>query len=93
MAHLTHQTVYNQTFVDTTVTVDGKEFERCTFNGATLIYTGGDLPAFTQCTFNNVSLQFADGAANTLQFLGGLHQGGFARAISRIAAGVRQQRV
>jgi len=91
MAHPGHETVQNETFLDTTVMVDGKHFARCTFNGATLVYGGGALPAFDHCTFNNIRLQFADKAANTLEFLSGLHRGGFPRAVNRIAANIRQQ--
>ncbi len=90
MEMLENQIVRNVTFQHEDVAVDGKRFEVCTFNNAALVYAGGKMPAFVNCKFNGVSLQFADAAANTLRYLSGLHQGGFARAVSKLLENIRQ---
>lgn len=69
--------IENQTFQDQSVSVDGKRFVACTFESCTLLYTGGDVPAFAKCRFNDVSLQFGESAVDTLKFLSGLREGGF----------------
>jgi hypothetical protein len=82
-------TVRDVTFRNDEVIVDGKLFEGCTFSNSSLVYNGGALPTFTNCAFNNVNLQFSGAASNTLRYLNGLHQGGFARAVTRIFDNIR----
>jgi hypothetical protein len=84
------QIVRNVTFQQEDVAVDGKQFEGCTFTNTALVYGGGPKPAFVNCQFNDVSLEFADNATNTLRYLNGLNQGGFARAVSKIFENIRQ---
>jgi uncharacterized protein YjbI with pentapeptide repeats len=90
MEVIENATVRGVTFRNEDVTVDGKRFEGCTFSNSSLIYSGGTLPSFSNCAFNNVTLQFSGAASNTLRYLNGLHQGGFARAVARIFDGIRQ---
>ena len=85
-----NQIVRNAIFQHEDVTVDGKRFEACTFNNVALVFSGGKMPTFVNCKFNDVSLQFADAAANTLRYLSGLHQGGFARAVSQLLENIRK---
>jgi hypothetical protein len=82
--------IENQTFQDQSVSVDGKRFVACTFESCTLLYTGGDVPAFAKCRFNDVSLQFGESAVDTLKFLSGLREGGFTQAVDKIIQGIRQ---
>ena len=84
-------TTTNSVFRAVDVEVDGRRFVKCTFDeGAVLVYSGGNLPAFVDCTFGEVTLQFADAAADTLRYLNGLQIGGFAQAVNKIFDGVRQ---
>ncbi|NJL94067.1 MAG: hypothetical protein HC915_10220 [Anaerolineae bacterium] len=83
--------VEKQVFGDEEVQVDGRQFKNCRFEGTTLHYTGGALPAFINCQFNAVSLGFGGAADHTLTFLRGLRKGGFAPAIDKIVKGIRDQ--
>src|SRR5690349_5267635 len=52
------------------VNVDGKQFENCTFEDCKLVYSGGEPPSFVNCTFTaNLDLVFDGAAGNTVQFL------------------------
>jgi uncharacterized protein YjbI with pentapeptide repeats len=93
MEVIENPTVRDVTFRNEDVNVDGKRFEGCTFSNSSLIYSGGQLPSFANCEFSNVSLQFSGAASNTLRYLNGLHQGGFARAVARIFEGIRQGKI
>ncbi len=84
------QRVENKIFQNERVMVDGKQFVNCDFVGASLVYSGGTIPAFEQCQFSGVSLQFGDAAANTLRFLSGIRAGGFTPAVDRILEKVRK---
>lgn len=86
-------TVRDVTFRNEDVTVDGKRFEGCSFNNSSLVYSGGGLPSFANCEFNNVTLQFSGAASNTLRYLNGLNQGGFARAVAHLFEKIRQGRM
>ena len=46
-----NQRIYRQTFVNTTVELDGKSFEYCQFENVTLVYHGTAPFAFIQTTF------------------------------------------
>jgi hypothetical protein len=54
---------------DDAIYVDGGRFVGCTFDGSTLIYSGGELPRFEDCRLNGVGWAFADHALRTVQFL------------------------
>ena len=51
------------------VHVDGATFVRCTFDNASLIYSGGRHPDFQDCTLENVGWQFEGEALRTIQML------------------------
>lgn len=60
-------------FVDQTITgshiVDGQAYVNVQFRNATLVYTGGQPPAFSECRFDATTFSFEGPAAQTLQFL------------------------
>ena len=83
-------TYRDERFYNEEIVVDGKRFQNCVFDNVSLVYAGGVLPEFVDCRFAyDVSLEFTGGAANTLQMLSALGGGGFARAVGRIAEGIR----
>ncbi|MEO1643615.1 MAG: hypothetical protein AAFR67_00400 [Chloroflexota bacterium] len=84
------QQVIGQVFGKEQVAVDGKVFEGCTFNNTRLLYQGTAVPTFNNCTFTDVSLEFEGAAESTLQFLGGLYENGFERAVETIFKHIRQ---
>ncbi len=49
--------------------LDNAVFERCKFQSATLIYTGGAPPQIRDCAFEQVTFEFQDAAGRTLAFL------------------------
>ena len=51
------------------VTLDGASFERCVFNGAVLVYSGGAPPMIQNCSFRDVRFEFQDAAARSLALL------------------------
>ena len=64
------ENVTGETFDDVEVETDGKTFTDCTFNSASLLYTGGEHPLFERCKFNqDVSWNFHGPALRTIQFL------------------------
>lgn len=83
--------VENQNFMNERVSVDGKAFTACSFTNATLVYAAGGVPSFTNCTFQRTNLIFEDAASNTVQFLSGLYQGGFARSVDAIFASMSDE--
>ncbi len=72
-------------FKDETLTgrvmLDGASFDRCTFNGAVLIYSGGAPPTIQNCSFRNVRFEFQDAAARSLALL---------KAMSASKSGLRE---
>ncbi len=64
-----------QTFNDEAIDVDGKRFERCTFNRCKIIFNGQAATAFDRCTFNQCQWVFDKGAEQTLQYLSALYTG------------------
>jgi len=84
------QQVIGQVFGKEQVAVDGKAFEGCTFNNTRLLYKGEEVPTFSNCTFKDVSLEFEGAAESTLQFLGGLYESGFERAVETIFKQIRK---
>lgn len=63
-------------FDNETVHLDGQQFERCTFVGCTLIYSGGELPSFSENAFASCEFGLRDGALRTLGFFRVLYAGG-----------------
>ena len=61
--------------------LDGSEFRNCQFKGCAFVYAGGPPPAIAGCNFDSCTWQFADEAANTVAFLSGFYNGGFADLI------------
>ena len=51
------------------VYADGGHFINCSFDGATLVYSGGEHPRFEDCRFNASGWAFSDAALRTVQFL------------------------
>ena len=51
------------------VLLDNATFQRCKFQRATLIYTGGAPPQISGCAFDQVTFEFQDAAGRTLAFL------------------------
>jgi hypothetical protein len=78
------ETLTNETYRDVLISVDGKTFEKCVFDQATLVYAGGDLPVFKNCKFNNISLQYGKAAADTLRVLAELKAAGFGASVNNL---------
>jgi hypothetical protein len=51
------------------VATDGVRFVECRFEGAILVYSGGQPPVFERCSFANASWEFAGAALRTIQLL------------------------
>ncbi len=63
-------------FKNTTVSLDGNEFEKCVFDGCTLEYDGSQAVALTGSTMSNCTWAFKGSAANAVQFMSALYQSG-----------------
>jgi hypothetical protein len=63
-------------FKNTTVTLDGNEFEKCVFEGCTLEYDGSQAVALSGSTMSNCTWAFKGSAANAVQFMSALYQSG-----------------
>lgn len=83
------ETIANANFRGERVVVDGKRFQRCSFENTTLVFAGDTLPAFVDCQFADVTLQFDGAAARTLRFISGLHKGGFSQAVDGVFKSIR----
>jgi hypothetical protein len=57
-----------RTFTDE-VEVDGHTFDHCRFEGAQIIYAGGQHPTFIECAMVNCSVSFQGPAARTIGWL------------------------
>jgi hypothetical protein len=53
----------------TSITVDDRDFIRCRFSEAVLVYQGGPLPSFEDCTFDQASVRLEGAAGNAHAFL------------------------
>lgn len=51
------------------VDVDGHTFDHCRFEGAEIIYSGGQHPAFIDCTMTDCTVSFRGPAARTMAWL------------------------
>lgn len=60
-------------FEDRTLTgriaIDGRIFERCRFERAVLVYSGGPLPRIEHCAFDNSTFEFEGAAARSMALL------------------------
>ena len=65
-----------KSFKNTTVALDGNEFEKCVFDGCTLEYDGSQAVGLTASTMNNCTWAFKGSAANAIQFMSALYQSG-----------------
>ena len=63
-------------FKNTTVALDGNEFERCVFDGCTLEYEGTQPVTLNGSTLNNCNWVFKGPAANAVQFMNALYKSG-----------------
>ncbi len=71
--------IRDRTFTkDEIVDTDGNTFVGCTFESASLRYTGGEHPLFHDCKFENMSWYFTDEALRTIQLLQSLNNSGVA---------------
>ena len=52
-----------------TAHLDDSEFIDCTFDGCTLVYSGGKAPSITGCRFKSFKFEFREHAANTVAFM------------------------
>ena len=64
-----------------TIKLDGSKFENCQFEACAFVYGGGAPPGISGCGFNSCTWSFSDDAANTIAFLSGFYNGGFADLI------------
>lgn len=62
-------------FASGVVDLDGKAFVRCDFDLVALRFSGKSPVGLSHCSFGNVRWEFADSAALTMQFFGGLYSG------------------
>jgi hypothetical protein len=51
------------------ILIDDKSFERCKFDKAVLVYTGGAPPQIVDCSFRDVVFEFQGAAGRALAFL------------------------
>jgi hypothetical protein len=63
------------------IILDNATFERCKFQGAVLVYTGGVPPTIQNCSFETVSFEFDGAAGRTLAML---------QAMSSASSGLRE---
>jgi len=64
------------TFKGSRQPVDGFKFDRCTFDDCTLVYSGGEIPAFVKCSFTDTQFEFEGAAARTLVLLQAMSEPG-----------------
>jgi hypothetical protein len=68
MAHIS-----GSTFSSVRVELDGKQFERCTFDRCAIVYKASSSYSLNGCTFNECSFHFEGAAALTLRFMTDLY--------------------
>jgi hypothetical protein len=64
--------IEGKTYKDRRISLDGRNYDRCTFEGCTLTYKGGRAPRFTNCSFYDNQFMFDGPAGNTVGFLQGI---------------------
>ncbi len=65
-----------QMFRDQTVTLDGNEYDRCTFENCILEYQGVRPVSLVGSSMNNCQWSFKGPAANAIQFMSAMYQSG-----------------
>lgn len=86
-------TFQNEVFREQRVVVDGHRYESCAFIYCTLVYTGGELPAFVHCRFRKTRIRLEDRAHNTTQYLSLLVKTGLSGAADRVLSGMQQNKL
>jgi hypothetical protein len=65
-----------KSFKNTTVALDGNEFEKCVFDTCTLEFEGSQPVSLSGSTLHNCNWVFKGPAANAVQFMTALYQSG-----------------
>jgi hypothetical protein len=84
-------TFQNEVFREQRVVVDGNRYESCAFIYCTIVYTGGELPAFLHCRFRKTKIRLEDRAHNTTQYLNRLRKVGLDGAVDRVLLGMQKK--
>ncbi len=63
-------------FKNTTVALDGNEFDRCVFDGCTLEFDGSQPVTLNGSSINNCNWVFKGPAGNAVQFMSALYKSG-----------------
>jgi hypothetical protein len=79
-----------ETFLKSTVEIDGKFFKNCKLLQSTLVYRGGDLPSFVGCEIGNCTFKFEDSALRTLRFLNSMYGGGMKDVVDDFIKAIKQ---
>ncbi len=66
--------VKNKTFDNQPVKLDDTDFQECSFRACSLVYAGGNLPAFFDCTFEACGWHFEDAAGRTVMLIRAMAQ-------------------
>jgi hypothetical protein len=69
--------------------LDGNEYIECTFQGCTLVYSGGILPILHGCSMNDCSWKFDGAAERTVAFMSALYHGGGKELIDKTLEQIR----
>lgn len=80
----------NEKFTGQDVLIDGNRYESCVFSNSTLVYGGGELPAFVNCTFRQTSLRLTDVAEQTTGYLSVLNATEMRPAVSKLLGQVER---
>ncbi len=84
-----------KTYTQTTILLDGGEFEKCVFDRCVLEY-GGTAPVYLNgCSFKEIEWRMVGAASNTIQFLEGLYHGlgpGGRSVVESTFANIRKQK-
>lgn len=80
----------NERFEKQDISVDGNTYVECVFVQCSLIYAGGDLPRFERCTFQASGIQLEGAAAETMQTLKNMNQGGLWSSVAGVIDRVRK---
>lgn len=70
------------------IELGGKQFDRCHFRDAILVYSGGPMQ-LDDCTFTNVSFIMRGQALEAMRFLSTMHRIGFADMVNTMFHRIR----
>ncbi len=79
----------NERYIDSDITLDGNEFEKCQFINCKLRYSGGPVKFGPGCVFDKPQFMFSGAAFRTMELLGILYQAS-PSAIEKIFEGIRK---